>query len=714
MKSLTKKKILLAVVVAIVAISVFTFAIGCTEQETVKVDADVELLSNGNFELTKRDTDWTWTKQGESGALTFENLNPEAQGFDQSHGQSYAIITAASGNKTITKMWQKVEVQPNSVYRLSVQYKIPSAITVDEGGKGAYMTLDGFKYLFRSETAATDGWGTWELYFDSDDYQEVTVVLGLGETDYAVQGGTVYYDNVSLTRLTEEAASGVAAQGLSTANSLTTAYDAAYRMSTEDIVFTVLIVVLSAALLVAAYFVLRRLSAKKEPVVADNGMVKGGGFFQNSTFLLMVTLLIGFGMRLVMSLVLYGYGAFENTVMTNTAAMVENGLADTYYEYGTYYAPFATYVLYILGLIAAPLKLTAGTHGMAIFLKIPALIADLLLIAFAFVAVDKRKGSLWALVTGLVLALMPIFYIASSLWGVYTSVAVLFLSLAFMAVRERKVIKMTVFYFFAVMFAEEALILLPLLLVYAIMLYVKYPETRMKLPIAATAAVIVGYAITVPLALNYFVAGRPFIVLERMVTVFNQNTYFARNVFNLYAMCAVGADTVNTAGVVMGAIFAALAMLGGIGMYLFNRNRQDILLYAGWSLIAVYTLCVRMNPWVLMMGMALLYLYVLYTDEKRLMWVVGALSAISSVNLCYLMAIGGNVKGGVGAAGVAIASQDPVAIFFSVLMVLTFLGFTYVSADICLGRKKPIMPLNRSLIEWGKDTFGKQSSKEEE
>ena len=704
MKSLTMKKIfILVLAVALIA----AIMVGCTEKETLEVDPDVELLTNGNFERTTPDDGWTVTKSGEGSTVKFPNLNIQAEGADVKHGRNYAMIASTSGSKSVTKLSQKLEIQPHSTYKLSVEYKVTSAITVADGGKGAYVTLDGFKYLFRSETSATDGWGTWELYFNSDEYEEVTVLLGLGETDYEVQGGTVYFDNVSLMRLTDEAAAGVAAQNLSTANTLETSYDAAYRMTTEDIVFTVLIVVLSAALLVAAYFLLRRMSSKKEEQVADNGMVKGGSILKNTTLLLVVTLIVGFGIRLVMSLVLYGYGAYENTVMTYTAAMVEDGLMETYYQYGSYYAPFTTYVLYILGLIAAPLKLTAGTQGMAIFLKIPALIADLLLIAFVFVAVDKRKGSMWALVTGLVLALMPIFYIASSLWGVYTSVAVLFLYLAFAAVRERKVIKMTVFYFLAVLFAEEALILLPLLLVYAIMLYVKYPETRIKLPIAATAAVIAGYAVTVPLAINFYVAGRPFIVLERMVTVFNQNTYFARNIFNIYSMCAVGAESVNTAGIVMGAIFAAIAMLGGIGLYLFNRNRQDILLYASWTLIAVYTLCVRMNPWVLMMGLVLLYAYVLYTDEKRLMWVVGALSAISSVNLCYLMAIGGNVKGGVGAAGVAIASKDPVAIVFSVLMVLTFLGLTYVVVDICLGRKKPIMALTLSAKD------AKQSAKEE-
>ena len=695
-----KKKILLTVLVLVVAVALL---VGCSAKSDNTVDTDAELLSNGNFELNVPDTGWTVSKTGESGSVTFPYFSADAQGYDAERGHRYAVITAESGKTTFTRVSQTVSIEPHRTYRLSVDYRITTTVAAGDGAKGFYLTLDGFKYFYRAATVETDGWQTWKLYFNSDNYDEVTVVLGLGEADYIAQAGVVNFDNVSLVCLDDTAAADVVAQSLSQANTLGGKYDSNYRMSGVDVVFTVLIVVLTAGLLVAAYFALRRLSVKKDVEIAPNGMVKGSSILKNTTFLLIVTLVVGFAMRLVLSLTLFGYGAYENAVMSNTTAMLENKLWGYYFNYETYYAPGVMYLLYVMGAIAAPLKLTAGTQGMAIFLKIPALIADLLLIAIVFLAVDKRKGSVWALVIGLTMALLPVLYAASALWGVYTSIAALFLVLTFMAVRKKQVIKMTVFYFLAVLFAEEALILLPLLVVYAIMLYVKYPETRMRLPIAATVAFVVGYAVTVPLALDYYVAGHPFIVLERYVTVFNQNDYFARNIFNLYAMVGVGANSVNTAGVVMGAIFAAASMLGGIAMYLKNRNRQDLLMYAAWTLIAVYTTSVRMNLWVLMLGAVLLLTYVAYTDEKRLAWCFGAFAVTSAVNACYVMAVGGNVKGGVGAAGVTVASLDPVAIVFSALTLVTFFALTYVVADVCLGRKKPFMPLVRSKRDRNKE-----------
>ena len=696
-----KKKIVLTVVIlALVAL----LLVGCAES-AVTVEPDVELLTNGNFESASPDAGWTFVQTEAGGTRKYPYSNPQHTGYDATHGQFYLTLTTESGTKANSRVFQTVEVQPHCTYVLSVDYKLTTAVTVGEGGRGAYVELEGFKLMSRSATEVTDGWQNWTMYFDSDDYDSVTVALGLGDSNYNATGGSVSFDNVSLRRVTDEVAGTVAAQSLATANTGSGTYDVAYRISGVDTVFTVLIVLLSACLMVVAYFLLRRLSVKKEVEIADNGMVKGSNIFKNTTFLLVVTLVVGFAMRLVLSLTLFGYGAYENALMTNTATMVENGLKDYYFNYTTYYAPGTMYVLYILGLIAAPLNLAAGTQGMAIFLKIPALISDLLLIAFVFLAVDKRKGPLWALVVGLSLALLPILYAASSLWGVYASVAALFLVLAFMAARNRHVIKLTVFYFLSVLFSEAVLLLLPLLLVYAVLQYIKCPELRIKLPVCATAALVVGYAITVPLAVNYYVAGHPFIVLERYCTAFNQNAYFARNVFNIYAMCGVGATTVNTAGVAMSAIFAALAMLGGIAMYLSNRNRQDVILYAAWTIIAVYTLCVRMDMWVLLLGVVLMYLYILYTDEKRLMWIWGAFATLSAINACYVMAVGGNVQGGVGAAGVTVASLDPVAILFSVLEVLTFFGLTYVVADICHGRKKLIMPLERGPIAWFRDTF---------
>ena len=673
--------------------------VGCASDSTVHTP-NQNVLDNGNFEAT--DSNWQIATSA-SEMPTFVYTASTAKNYDANHGHYYLSITERAGG-SYTMYKQTVAVQKNSVYCLSCDYQITTTVGTGKDGRGAYLGLYGLEFVSDSFTAVTDGWQTFTVYFDTANYSEVTVAVGLGDAQSKATSGTVLFDNVRLSLVDSAAITTVGrtkyvqdgtvpAVNLSAGGTIN--YRDAYRTTVPDIVYMVLVVVLGAALLVGAYFALRRTVRPDEPVVQRGGVVKGSSILQNPTVLLVISLLVAFGIRLLLSLTIYGYGAYQNTLMKDAASMAENGLW-AYYLDSTAYAPGAMYLLYIIGLLAIPLKLTVATPGFAIFIKIPAIIADLLTVMFVFLAVNKEKGAIYAFVSAMAVALLPVVFMASSVWSVYASVGVLFLVLAALAVRSRSVVKTTVFYTLAVLFFEEALLLLPLLLTYAVTLYIKYPDLRVKLPLCATLAIVGGYAVTVPLVIDWYTAGHPFIVIEKYVAYFSANTYFARNVFNLYAMCGVGANTVNTAGRVCSAIFAALSMLASIGLYLKRRNRQDLILLMAWTLVAIYMLCVGANLWLLMAALVLLAVYALLTQEKRLLWIVGAFGVISTVNACYTMFVGGNVQGGTGAAGVTIGSLDPVAILFSVFAVLTFVAFTYVTVDVCLVRKKLLMPLGRT------------------
>lgn len=669
-----KKLIMLVLVLAIVCV----VAVAC-EAPAASIAPNTNILSNGNLE--RGATDWTLNSTATAKPL-FSAIDKDEADYDDRFGASY--VTLKSESKGVyTQYAQTVALDRGATYCLSADVYVTTTITAG-GNRGAYIGLKGYTYVASNVTSTEKEWTTVKVYFVNDTEEEVTVVFGLGTDSSLVTEGTVRFDNISLVKMSEEDAKALLAINLRDGNKVD--FDANYNKTTEDTIFTVLVSVLGAGLFVAAYFVLRALRSKKE----------GKPLSENkknwlATLYMVIVLVVAFAVRLALSMTTFGYGSNLNALMNYASNMAEKGLWTSYYEASTYYAPGVTYLLYIIGVLAVPLKLVAGTQGMAIFVKIPAILADLALLVIVFMGVMKRKDALSALVAGLLLAVCPVLFIASSLWGVYVSVGVLFLVLTFMALRERKLIRMTVFYFLAVMFSEEALLLLPLLLVFAILTYVKRPETRVVLPVAATLAFVVGYAVTVPLAINFYVAGHPFIVLERYCTHFAMNNHFALNSFNLFAMCGVGADTINTAGTVMSAILAAAVIVAGILIYLKNRSRKDILLIGGWTMMGLYVLCARMDWYVVLFGLVLLFVYATKTMEKRVLLTVGGLGAVATVNACYALYVGGNVKGGVGAGAVSIASHDPVAIVFSVVAVVLMGLLTYLMVDICLrGRSMPV------------------------
>lgn len=684
-----KRKVLIAILaVLLVAVCL----VGCTGK--VNVDADVELVSNSNLEVLQQGAlaDWTLTVNNADLKPKFTPVSPAAGNYNEAYGTYSPVITALKDGVYATYS-QTVAVQRHAVYRLSMDVKVNSAITA--GGKvGAWVGLDGYE-LVRQSTMTAEGWHTVSVYFRNDNKDQVTVVWGLGSADSLVTAGEASFDNVSLVRLTDEevAQQGIIAVNLRNANN--PPYNENYKSTATDTIFVVLVVVLAAGLLVGAYFLLRYLAGRTNPTRPAGN--KAAAFFTKPIVLMIAALLVGFAVRLVVSLTIFGYGAYNNGMMTAAASMAEKGLWQYYVDATTYYAPGATYIMYLLGLLAIPLQLVSGTQGMAIFMKIPAIIADLVLLAVVYAEVCRKYDSRTALVATVVLALCPVTFIASGVWGTFASVGVLFLVLAMLAVRDRKVIKLTVYYTLAVWFMPEALLLLPLLLVYCVVVYIKYADSRIKLPVAATVSIVASYALTVPLALNFIVAGRPFIVLERYCTYFAQNKYFARNLFSIYTMCGVGANEVNTAGVVMSALLAAVVMLAGIVIYLKRRNRQDIQLVAAWTLLGVLLLSAHMDLWLSLPVVVLLLVYSVMTQEKRVMAISGGLSMVYTVNAAYAMYVGGNTGYGIGSGTVAFGNLDPVAILFSVIAVVLFGLLTWVMVDVCcFGRKKLLMPLSKT------------------
>lgn len=691
--------------------------VGCASS-SYQVEAGKELVANGNLERvsdSKLD-DWSFATGANAANPILTSVDPDSAGYDPAHGTRYVRVSANSKG-SYTTYSQEMELERDAVYRLRIDVKVTTAV-IASGVRSAFVGLADYDYVFAS-TAAKADWTTIDVYFRNDVADRVTVVWGLGDPNSLVTSGAAQFDNVSLVKLSEEAAEGVIAINLKNANG---GYDSGYTKTVKDTVYIVLTTLLFCLVGVAAFFAFKHFFNKSTPSVEDGPQgapapvvpqSKGKAFLSSPTLWLVVALLVGFGMRLLLSLTVFGYGAYGNQTMTDASLMAEKGLFQSYVDISTLYAPFANYLLYFMGLLAIPFKLTAGTLGMAIFIKIPAILADLVLIVVLFTVLYREKGlGVAALASGL-FALCPVTFAASGIWGVFVPVGVLFVVLALLALRDRKIISLTVFYALSVLFMQEALLLLPLLIAWAVVTYIKYPETRIKLPVAATVAIVAGYALTVPLAINYFILARPFIVLERYVAYFTAN-HFSLNLFGLYGMCAVSANPVNTAGNVFSGIFAALVLAGGIGLYVVRRNRQDLILAAGWTLAGLLVLCTHMDMWLILPVLVLLGAYALLAGEKRVALITLAWSVLATINVGYALWVGGNIQGGLGSTAATISSADPVMITFSVFTVLLFGYLSYVSYDVCIRERKVVIDPIFNTVERVKKLFGVKSKQANE
>lgn len=692
------KKTLYFIVIALILIS-SVLLVGCSS----KIDYEQEIINNSNLE--QKSEGWTYFTD-DSAKVTYTEtvLSPGTTDYESDsakHGRTYIGIDSKSAG-SYGYFSQEVSLDKNAVYILSVDVKVTTKIST-EGSLGAFVGLAEANVIAQSVTALSSEWQTIQICFRNNSFDKVNVRFGLGTDSSKVTSGYAYFDNVSLKKIENPDISATGLIVYDLGKKGTNGFSQNYLTTGEGIAFTVVLVVVGAAVMYGLYVWYRRNKSLDLSEVSEEveDRSKAKAFFTSSAFLIAVSALIAFAVRFVLSITLYGHGDALNKLTISANGFATDGLITYYFTSETYYTPGVSYVLWIMGLLAKAFGLLTGSKGMAIFIKIPAIVADLIIVFVLYVLANKKLGSVRAFIISLAYALVPAVFIASSVYCSYYSIGILFLILALVNAREKKIVKLTVYYTLSVLFLAESLWIFPLLVAYAVVIYIKDPDKRNVLPISATVSLISSYLLTLPLSFNYFATGRPFIVLERYCTIFSVNKYFTDGAFNIYAMCGQSGVSVNTAGVVMSALLSAIGLLYCICLYAKSRDRQQLILLAGYSILLVFTFSIRMNPLVTIIALSILYLYVVMSGDRKVLTSTASLSVIATLSMCYELMICKYVPGGANAQEIAVSTNDPVAIIFSIVWVAITLYLGSVVWNICINKKGyPVLSIDKCYFKY--------------
>ncbi len=706
------KKGIIICVIAILILSTMLL-VGC--KDTIAYNQEIMINSN----LENKSANWTYFTDEDAKVTYTEKVltagTTDYENESAAHGRTYIGIDSKTAG-SYGYFSQEVALDKNAVYVLSVDVKITSKIK-KEGSLGAFVGLAESSQISQSITELSVGWQTIQVCFKNNSYDKVNVRFGLGTDASNVTQGYAYFDNISLKKIKDPATEATGLVVFDLGRKGASGFSSTYLTTTRGIIFTTLIVVLGSALTYFGYVAYRRLKSKDNidslQTPNDDKGGKAKKFLTSSAFLVTAAALAAFLIRLVLSLTIYGHGDQLNNLMLQANGFAKEGIVSYYFNSTIYYTPGVSYILWIMGLLAKAFGLLTGTQGMAIFLKIPAIVADIIIVFIIFVIANKKLSPLKSFVIALAYALFPALFMLSTLYGSYLSIGILFLMLALINARDKKIIKLTVYYTLSVLFMAESLWVLPLLIAYAVVIYIKNPETRTVLPVSATVSVVASYIITLPLSFNFFAAGRPFIVLERYCTIFSTNKLFTDGAFNLYAMCGQSGLNVNTAGIVMSAILVALGMLYCIGIYIKSRDRQQLILLVGYTMLAVFTFAVRMTPMVSVIALSILFLFAILTGERRILTTTAALSIISTLSLCYELMICKYIAGGANAQEIAMTAGDPVAIIFSIVWVGLTVYMGYLVWDICINKNdKKVNSIDCNYFNYLSSWFKVPSKKE--
>lgn len=710
-----KRKILIvALLIAVVAV----FFVACDKTENFS-----EVVSNGSFETLSGSVVQGWTKSNGS-AIQFTTTpnDPQADQYNENLGKRYAYIEKSSSSPAYDYLFQTVKLEKNQIYRLSVYAKVEAIQTASTAGFYVGFKED-LNYSGISIRKTNEDYQTYEVYFKSTASGDFTLTVGLGN-EKATAYGTVSFDNVSLVPVDAVPSDYEGEVGV-----LRTEAD--YTLSNGgSTTFVVLGTVLTLALVYAAYMLVRKFTKP------DNGLEPEGGKpnMSNKGFLLFVgAIVVGFVIRFVIMLCCYGMGSNIDSLATAALNYADNGVATAFTSTATANYPAGTvYLLWGLGKIARLMGVESGSMGMSMLMRIPTVIADLVICytvaSFAFTEREDEKS---AVIFGWIYAIVPVFFTFGAMYGAYETIAILFLVLTLISMLDKNYIACGVFYVFALFFSYYALLALPVVLTFEIVTLIKEIKVtsdaengaaaiaESKKNIITIVATMIGgfilyYLVTLPMSLSNIKQGNVFYCFKQIQAFFKTSALLSTDTFNLYGMFGIANATArNTLLDVLNWLFVVgLAAATAIAYYRSN-DRSDLLLMAATTFALYSALGAQATLVTMPIALVLMLLYLALVPDRRVFAIFGCYSALSFLNIAELISRSGYLGDYSEAGYLAFYSKSPLMIVFSVVAVLLAFFLVYAVTDICFyGNVDEAKPINGRLRDELKDTFTLRSLRE--
>lgn len=668
-----KRRVFALAAVVVIVLAVFVFA-GCSGTEDY-----VEIVVNNGFETVSDASNvQNWTKAAGTGDLISFTASPGAGSdqYDAALGARYGTISSTSSTAAHAYIYQKVSLEKNKTYRLSV-YADVSSVTA-AGGYGFYVGFaEDLNHNGINVTESGDGFTTYECYFTSAIGGEATLIVGMG-----IEGtspyGTVSFDNVSLQSV-DTVPDGTTVGVLQDSSDYS-------HSDGGSIAFVTVFALFSVALVIAIYVVLRRTMPEDKGSAPDPEGGTAAREMSNKTFIAFIGAVVAaFAVRFVITLLCYGMGSEIDSLSSIASSLANSGLTTAFTNTSLSNEPVGVmYVLWIFGLIGNAIGVESGSMGMAMLVRIPAIIADMFVLwavfSFAFSKyTDKRP----AVAFGWLYALMPVFFVFGAMYGSYETIAIAFLVYALIAFYDKSYIASGIFFTFSLLFSHYVLVVMPIYAAAQVVTAIRNKQVRLPIILTMVGSFVLYYLISLPMCLSQIRTGNVFYVFSMINAYFETSAFLSTDAFNMYAMFGAANSTVrNTLLTVCNWLFVA-AMGGAVAFaYYKQNNNADLFLYSSLALTLYSVFGAQSTVVILPAAAVLLLIYMTMLPDKRLYSVYGALCTLSFLNIAELISRSGFITGTDNAGYLSFWSHSPFIIVFSVIAVLVAAYYVYVTVDI--------------------------------
>jgi Gpi18-like mannosyltransferase len=639
-----------------------------------------------------------WTRS-ETGTITWDQISGGS-----SHNFPTMIFRLDNAGVNFSYVSQRVDVERGAYYRLSGWIQVNRAFS---SMSGAFIgILEDTDFVLRQGTDfqnVQNDFVQYVVYFQNVNFSSINIIAAVGlERDQS--DGAAYFAGLSLEKVAEDTiAMGTIIHPL-VRNRFGMGLADGFSMTS-----VILLTFATIAVLAYAYYLIKKNLKQDELSKFSKKESKSKGKLSSQTVFLLI-LAGAFVIRFLMQILVEGH-LMEIRHLSEIAIRLAGGNWGTAYNQNTTIiqgsvTPGYMYILSLLGLFANWTGINPDNIGMAVLIKLPAIIADIIAVAVIFnMAMRYSKRASYAYIWAGLYAFLPTIFFASAGWGSAESFLGLFLLLALNAGLQKKFVSSTIFFTLAIVFSALAVHFIPLFAIFIGYSAYKYELERKKIIVTAAACFLGWFGIAIPFITgNMFGINGQFFFLFTLYNSFikvwtggafspavRNTTQNAFNVFGLFNRNMIHYEDI--AGTF--SIIVILTILTAVVMMFWKKkNRADLLLLTAFAFAMLHTFTVGMTPTSMIFMLVLMLAYVVITNERRVFYCFAGFSVLKLLNMAQIMSISGYLGGSIIQRPENFSPNDPLMIIGSLIMVFLTLYFAFVTYDISYkNRLKFILPL---------------------
>ncbi|MDO4739531.1 MAG: glycosyltransferase family 39 protein [Eubacteriales bacterium] len=579
--------------------------------------AQENLLSNPEIDLS----------EGQAAGWSADawDMNRSAFAVDE-NGLEGGCLYISNMQENDARFVQRVAVEPNTVYRFSCHIKAQGAF----GAAGANISV-GQSHALSTPVYDTNGeWVETSFYgVTGEDQTEIAVYLRLGGYS-ATTTGEAWFDRVSVQKA-EHVPEDVHVQLLESISSSAQAAQAeaaaAELFAEEESSPQGGMIALSAGTLVfaAAFMGIYLYGAKNARVSLRSDEKKDGWMID----VLLLTALLA---RLLTALFVRGFETDINCFLGWSQRVFETGPSGFYApDAFCDYPPGYMFVLWLSGALRDLLGQNGSGMGAVLLIKLPNILADVVVVAMLYSLAKKRIPSRAALLPAAAYALNPAVVIDSAGWGQTDGLLAALLLGAFVLATDKKWLRCMAVFALAVLVKPQALLFAPLGLIVLVIETVRAQDKgRMALQAVGgvALAVAVWIGLSLPFALSQVSVNYPdapgalqpvLWLFEKYFGTLGSYSYYTVSACNLWDLLGLNwVEIVDGPEQWIGWASFGAAFGFAAWMYAADKSGRRLCLIAAAALTIMYTFGLKMHERYLFPAIAFLCLAASEDQDARI------------------------------------------------------------------------------------------------